>query len=159
MSSRVVRAEVAELLSYLVSERLALFANPVVDDQGHVAWPVRGDGPRFLQNRGTPSINDYRWWLENGLYSAILADGALLQVSYDFAGIRLVAHRLAYIPCPFEVDRDLIATEPLVDVFDLYAAGPAMSVIPRTAIRFDFQTDQIRERPQGRPPGLPFDDE
>lgn len=140
-TSRVVREEVAAFLQNLLRGGIALITNPVVDDGSRVGWPIGSDDPRFLRDRGLPSINDYRWWIEHSLYSAVLFDGALLQLTYEFADRTLVSHRLSYVPCPFDVDTDLLATDPLVDVFDVYAAGPSKTVVPRSMIRFDFDAN------------------
>jgi hypothetical protein len=141
-TSRSIRTEVAAFLTRLIESNVAIFANPVVDVAGRVGWPISAYGERFLHDRSPPTIRDYRWWLEHGSYSAVLHDGALLQLTYEFAGRRLIRHRLAYVPCPFEIGREELETEPLVDIFDFYAAGPSESVLLRSAIRFDYDADR-----------------
>ena len=56
---------------------------------------------------------------------AILFDGSLIQISYDFDYSELVGHRLLYFPCPFDLDPELLQTLPLVDVIDFYRDGEA----------------------------------
>lgn len=137
VSSRVVRSEVDALLSYLIESEIALHANPVSDRSGRISWYPFSEG-EFLEERDDTSLLQYRGWLEVGAYSAVLFDGSLLQITYDFGAGDLVAHRLVYIPCPFDLDTDLLQREPHVDVFDLYAAGSANDVRLRGTIRFDF---------------------
>jgi hypothetical protein len=140
-SSRLVRSEVDALMSYLIETEIALHANPVSNRSGRISWYPFATG-EFLEQRDDTSLLQYRAWLENGTYSAVLFDGALLQITYDFAASDLVAHRLVYVPCPFDLDTDLLQREPHVDVFDLYAAGPAHDVQLRGTIRFDFDAER-----------------
>lgn len=136
-TSRAVRDELDSLLLYLLDAEIALYVNPVVQEEGRVTWRGLGAGGEFLPIRESESIAAYRAWIEMGAYSALLSDGALLQMTYEFSGHDLVGHRLAWVPCPFNVDRDLLQTAPPVDVFDLYA-GESKNVFLRSAVRFDF---------------------
>ena len=140
-TDRVVRQELDNLLAYLINSEIALHANPVMDEQGRVSWRSFYPRSRFLDSCDPPSFVEYREWVISGAYSALLYDGALLQITYDFAGHELLAHRLAWVPCPFIVDEDLLQTEPLVEVIDMYAAGGPAEVALRTAVRFDFDLE------------------
>jgi hypothetical protein len=144
-TSEAVRTEVADFLATLLQDTIAIATNPVVNDGERVSWPRRSSDPRFLRDVGALSINDYRWWLENSYYSAVLFDGSLLQISYEFLDRQLSGHRLAFIPCPFQIDREVLEYDPFVDIFDRYAQGPADSVVPRSPIRFDF--DSVNAQP------------
>ena len=127
-SRRVVRDELNNLLSYLVESEIALLANAVRDEGERISWHRFNASATFLEFRDPPTFDGYRNWVANGEYSALLYDGSLLQVSYDFAGALLISHRLVWVPCPFDVDPDLLQLEPLLDVLDLYAqADRAMS--------------------------------
>jgi len=140
-TSRVVHDEIDNLLDYLVYSEIALHANPVRNEGGRVSW--RGFAPygKFLESREPESVATYRAWLEAGAYSALLFDGALLQVTYDFVGHHLIAHRLAWVPCPFMVDLELLQLESPLEIVDLYAAGNAVDVVLRTTIRFDYDIE------------------
>ncbi len=135
-TSRAVQTEVENLLTYLVESELALYAMPVVSREDVVSWPPTRK--EFLPTRAVPTPDDYRHWVAIGAYSAVLADGALLQFTYECIGGTLTAHRLAYVPSPFAMDRDLLAQEPILDVFDMYANGRPADVILATTIRFDY---------------------
>jgi hypothetical protein len=92
------------------------------------------------------TLADYLDWVETGNYSAVLFDGALLQVTYGIEGNLISSHRLAYVPCPFNVDYSLLETEPISDVVRMYAARPvAEDHLLSAAVRFDF--DRIAARP------------
>lgn len=133
---RVVQTEVENLLTYLVASELALYTMPVVSRADVVSWPPTAED--FLPARDLPTIDDYRHWVATGAYSAMLADGALLQFTYECSGGALTAHRLAYVPSPFAMDRNLLMQEPIIDVFDMYASGRPADVILGTMIRFDY---------------------
>ena len=143
-TARAVQTDVQNLLDYLLESEGALYTNPVVNQLGRVSWRPGKTGLEFLPSRTLPTASDYRHWLEAGSYSAVLSDGALLQITYEFEGHQLVAHRLAYVPCPFEVEPDLLASEPLLEVYDLHAGGHVHSVVLGTVIRFDFDRRSAR---------------
>ena len=144
VTPRAIRTEIENALAYLIGAEIALYTNPVIDEHGRVTWRSARPVGKFMRGRALPTALDYRHWIDVGAYSALLMDGSLLQLSYDFAGNDLVGHRLAYVPCPFNVDRDLLELEPPVDVFDLYAGGHTSEVILRTVIRFDFDLESTR---------------
>jgi hypothetical protein len=137
-TSRVVRDEIDNLLSYLIYSDLALYVNPVVMSGGRVSWGSFAAGARFLTGRDHTTLSQYQTWLADGAYSALLFDGSLLQLTFDFAGHQLVGHRLAWVPCPFAVDLDLLLVESPTEVMDLYADGSPHDVALKTIIRFDY---------------------
>lgn len=142
LSRRVVRNEVSNLLTYLLESEIALLTTPVLDDGPRLSWRPLGRTAEFLPSRDHGSLALYRAWLEDGQYSALLYDGSLLQITYEFAGTVLVAHRLAWVPCPFAIDPELLEIAPVLDVFDMYAAGATSDVLLRTAVRFDFDLER-----------------
>jgi hypothetical protein len=142
-TSRAITTEIQNLLDHLMNSEIALFVNPVLDQGGLVSW--RSTGGSVLSKRGFPTLHDYRDWVEAGAYSAVLFDGSLLQLTYHFAGTNiLVGHRLAYVPCPFNADHELLRLLPIVDVIDYYAANGADDVILRSTVRFDFDIENQR---------------
>lgn len=140
-SSRVVRDEVNNLLDYLLLSEIALHRNPVLHEQGRVSWRPFPTASSFLETRDSASLACYKAWLVSGEYSALLFDGALLQITYDFAGHELVAHRLAWVPCPFAVDLELLQVESPIEVLDMYASGSAEEVVLSSTVRFDFDLE------------------
>lgn len=157
-STRAIQEGLRNVLDYLVESELALIANAlVVESAGvgvsdasyqtvrSVVHDARAD---FLVSGDHPGIDQYLAWIRAGAYSAVLFDGSLLQMSYDVT-IRgeVIGHRLAYMPCPYAIDTDLLRTESLLDVVDLYVGTE--EVLLRSAVRFDF--DPRAGRP-GHPP-------
>ncbi|MEX0983927.1 MAG: DUF2290 domain-containing protein [Actinomycetota bacterium] len=143
-NSRVVREEIDLLLAYLNEAALAVYVNYLTRSDEVVSWHVRDRSVEFLPDRDRMTSETYRHWLESGAYSAVLFDGAMLQLSYRFVSNQIVAHRLAWIPSPFEFEPGFLESQPLIDVFDLYAAGPARDVVIRAPIRFDFDVEAAR---------------
>src|SRR4051794_6112027 len=124
---------VKQLLDDLLDHDLVAFVNPtaVVGDDT-VTWRSPTPLERFVDFADYPTVRTYRRWAEAGEYSALLPDGSLLQLRYRVVGGQVTAHRLAYVPCPYRVDEDLLATEPLSDVLDVHAAEPHDDITMQT---------------------------
>ena len=143
MTPSSLRAEIQNLLDLLRNEDVAIYANPVVkrDAKGgmtRVTWgsPMgAASGALFREDFAT--LDAYQNWFRAEAYSAVLYDGSILQLSYDFEGDQFMGHRLAYHPCPFNVDRELLRTEPLLDVIELYRENEMSTVQLRSPLRFD----------------------
>jgi hypothetical protein len=137
-TSRTVRDEITNLLDYLLNSELALYVNVVSIGNVRVSWHVHQPWTPFLMNYDHPTLDTYKRWVEAGAYSAILFDGALLQITYDVEGGRISGHRLAYVPCPYDVDKTMLREEPLLDVLDLHVEMEPTKMMPRSTVRFDF---------------------
>lgn len=140
-----IRNSIDELLTLLVHKDIALLVNTVVQ-RGHasasvrVSWPSQPDRWRSAYNLPFGSIEQYYGWLESGEYSAILYDGAILQLSFDFWHSDLVGHCLAYYPCPFRLSNEELSefrerpvNEVLYQYLDDFSRFRA-----RSPLRFDF---------------------
>lgn len=143
--SRRIHEEIRNLLDYLLAAEIALFTNGVRDDGYVVSWRSSDAHSPLLVQKGAATASLYRSWLENGAYSAVLFDGSLIQLTYDVRGDAVVGHRLAYVPCPFDVDQALLESDPLLDVIHLYATGETKDVVLATAVRFDYDPINARE--------------
>lgn len=129
---------VKDLLNQLLDRNLILLPNAVVADDRIVTWRSPTPTPKFVDFLEYPTIRTYRRWADSGEYSALLPDGSLLQMTYQMANGEIVGHRLAYVPCPYRIDQDLLVTEPLTDVLDLHTADPHEEITMQSTIRFDF---------------------
>ncbi|AGA92434.1 hypothetical protein Thimo_3782 (plasmid) [Thioflavicoccus mobilis 8321] len=106
-----------------------------------VSWPpcAETDGGQFFKDFYT--VETYLGWLATRHYSAVLFDGSLLQMTLDFRNGEFAGHRLAYIPCPFflgEEGAEMLRSEPILDVIEMYRARGEECLRLRTPIRFDF---------------------
>jgi hypothetical protein len=83
-------------------------------------------------------LDEYCDWIQADSYSVVLYDGSFLQLTYDFDGDDLVGHRLAYYPCPYDIDPAWLEHEPLADVVELHRADPKATIRMASPIRFDY---------------------
>lgn len=142
VTSSVVARELRQTLSAFAEFDIATYTNPVLETPNRVAWHSHGTSDDFLLSRDDLTVKGYLHWLENGHYNALLPDGSLIQITYEFDGGGVVGHRLAYIPCPIDVtDKD--SRELLEEGYpwgDLVRDKLLIveDVQMKTAIRFDF---------------------
>lgn len=130
--------DIENLLDYLVHRELAIYRRPLRRSDMGVSWIPNSPGQRFLGSRAHHSADLYEAWVANGQYCVILADGALLQMTYNFEGRELVGHRLAYIPCPARVDPELLIEFPIADVVTAALDEGRQNINLATSVRFDF---------------------
>ena len=141
-TSRGLADSLRNLLDYLIEAELALYTNDVLVTPGLVTFSRHHPEAAFLLDREHPGVKQYLAWITSGSYSAVLPDASLLQMSYTFDGNRVVGHRLAYLPCPYAVDQELLAAgEPIADVVQL--AGD-LDYLMRTPLRFDFDLEAAK---------------
>jgi hypothetical protein len=133
------------VLDYLADAALALNVNLVsVAERAEglrrttrVSWHGHNPTADFLLTRQHGTIDQYLHWVTTGAYSAVLLDASLLQITYDLVGTEIVAHRLAYIPCPFIVDTELLEEgNPIDEVVGMYVELSDIAL--RSPIRFDY---------------------
>lgn len=139
LTSRSVRDEVQNYLDYLLAAGIALLIEPVVVHNGGVSYPNRGT---FDVHRSGLGWRSYEAWVSRREYSAILFDGSLLQISYGVEHGGISNHRLAYVPCPFRLDEELLRTEGIIDLLEL--ANPRDDLLLRAPVRFDFDPKAAR---------------
>jgi hypothetical protein len=147
-----VRDEVTNVLDYLAEAELTLNINLVSLAERaegpsrvtRVSWHGHDPKADFLLARQHGTIGQYCHWVTTGAYSAVLTDASLLQVTYDLVGGEIVAHRLAYIPCPFIVDPQLLDEGiPIDEVVELYTQPSDVAL--RSPIRFDYDRKAAKE--------------
>jgi hypothetical protein len=140
-----VRHDVQNVLDYLLQAELATYVNPAVvhDVERRVSWPNRGVVGPLLSTIDHPDIDQYAAWVSAGAYSAVLRDASLLQISYEVYRGEITGHRLAYVPCPYDVDQTLLQEGyRVIDILDLYRGNESAL---RTPLRFDFDPGNAAE--------------
>jgi len=135
--------EIQNILDYLQKRNLAYFTNSVSKTVDTISWAA-GRGNSFLSNRGDPTIEQYHQWILDGQYSAILTDGSLLQVTYNFENGEVSGHRLAYVPCPFDIDSQFLVEMTPGDAIQLYMMEKLGDIRLRSPVRFDFAPAQAK---------------
>lgn len=137
-----LKTEIRNLLDLLLQQGIAVFINPPLErrsDDGvtRITWTGAERASGDLFRISSPTVQEYREWVSCAGYSAMLYDGSLLQLSFDFNGVEVCGHRLVYLPCPFDLDLDLLRSEPALEVVD--ACGSSLNDVRlRSSIRFDF---------------------
>ena len=135
-------AEIRELLDVLVRLDVATVIMPVVErgmSHGRIrlTWPAGS----AVYDAGAMNPMDYLAMVNSGSYSAILYDGSMLQISFDFLGSQLTGQRLAYLPCPFEVDTELRTELGIIGAIEFMMLDKSQPVVLRGPIRFDYDPD------------------
>lgn len=137
-TTRAIHQRLQALLSSLLDAGLALEVNALALTPSRVTWRHQGQGA-FLADRRHATIEQYLHWLTTRAYSAVLFDGSLIQVTYDVGANQVSGHRLAYIPCPYDLDLTLLDDGFSVeDLVRLYEESPDQPVALRSHIRFDY---------------------
>jgi hypothetical protein len=143
MTYSSLRSEIQNLLKSLNSSNIAPFVNQVVcrdlgSNRKRVTWAPEASGGLFKGD--FTCISDYRRWIDENAYSAILYDGSILQMSYDFSNNEMIGHRLAYLPCPYDLDINFLVEMSLDEAICLYQDSGQAVVRLRSAIRFDWDS-------------------
>lgn len=147
---REMRGEIQQLLSLLLRAEIAIDTNAVIVNHQargitRVTWPSRQEEVGKLFRGEFATVENYRHWIEVGSFSAILYDGSILQMTYDFLGRDLCAHRLAFVPCPFDVDEKILIGRSLLDMVTDYQETSVRNKKPftfvrlRSPLRFDYE--------------------
>jgi hypothetical protein len=148
-TTRALHQGLDTLLTALLDSGLALEINGLAVDTRRVTWQPRQSAGPFLGYRQHATVEQYLLWLANGDYCAVLLDGSLLQLTYDVDAGQVSGHRLAYIPCPYELDQDLLDEGfSIEELVRFYEASPTDAVALRSPVRFDYD-------PSAAKPGHP----
>lgn len=143
MTPNSLRQEVENCLDLMNRMGICLVHNPVVCEQSgrksRVTWRAPEGLSDTLSNEfHFASIEEYCCHLRNQAFSAVLFDGAILQVSFDFFHNRLVGHRLCFYPCPFNIAPEDFDGEPILDVVELFKVAAIDRLALRSPVRFDY---------------------
>ena len=146
MTPRRVFFELDNFLTLLLRSEVAILTTKVILQHGspgiqRITWAKNKVAPGELFRNTSPTVLEYREWIDKQGYSAVLFDGSILQISYDFENSELAGHRLLYFPCPFDFDQELLEVFALVDVIDFYRDHETANVRLRSPLRFDYQPD------------------
>lgn len=138
-TTRALHQGLEALLTALLDSGLALEINGLAVEPSRVTWQPRRSAVPFLGNRQHATVEQYLLWLANGEFCAVLVDGSLLQLTYDVDAGQVSGHRLAYIPCPYELDQDLLDEGfSIEELVRFYEASPTDAVALRSPVRFDY---------------------
>jgi hypothetical protein len=104
MTQNEARSEVTRLTVKLLEYELAVATNPPVifpvGNKVRLSWPRAKEATGTLTELPFASLSEYQSFLRGNHYTALLTDGALIQLSFDFKNDEMVRHRFCYYPCP-----------------------------------------------------------
>jgi len=109
-----------------------------------ISWDAEPKESEFPYDQfGT--LEEYFYFLQNRQFSAVLNDGAILQMSYKMKHKHVVWHRLSYHPCPLAFTFKELEGIPLVDYIENLTATSLRSRLRnRSAIRFDYDPSEAK---------------
>jgi len=149
VTARAISDDIINLLDYLRRTEIAIYTTTVavsITAYGdRIGWHSYRPGVPFLISRGDPSLDDYRAWVDSGSFSALLFDGALLQLTYDVDGGTVSGHRLAYVPCPYRLDPVMVREDPILDLIELHVDSEPANMVLNSPVRFDFDPRSAHE--------------
>lgn len=102
-------------------------------------WARTGDQTLITSN--PLRVADYLALLEKQEYSYLMRDGAMVQIAYTLTNTDIDRHRLAYYPCPFEIDAAELRRYDggILDyILENFMDDVEANVVLRSPIRFDY---------------------
>lgn len=163
MNPNLAKTEIRRVATELLKLQLAIDTNSAVERRSGgetlITWPAGTNG-YTLTNNSFGTIYEYRTFLTNRQYTAVLWDGALIQLSYSFEADTMIKHRFGYYPCPigpienFDINSSGDVFDSLLFADDLILSeietsenvGPRLRL--RSPLRFDFD---IKQQKAGHP--------
>ena len=145
LTPATLRTSIDNLLDTIMNAGFAVLRQPVIclgsGRQIQVRWPSTSKPVEMSSRYG--SVNEYITQLDNMAYSAILMDGSIVQLDYGVSAGEIVRHRLAFYPCPFEIEANLLEEFSLRDVIE---ASMTLDLVHlRAPVRFDYAPETERD--------------
>lgn len=161
MTPQAARIELTELVSYLLTNELAIVAQTpmIVDRSGGIrevcSSSLKATRSALVGASGT--LWEYRSVLRSGDFLVLLYEGSILQMQYAFSPDgALLRHRHAFLPCPIRFEGDMVEEAPDLEtaigmVLEEFSPWPTnfseqvehteASLLLRGPIRFDFDRE------------------
>lgn len=136
-----VYRETKEIFDHLAKKSISFLPNTIVRKDNWVGWASHDTDSNFIIESKNETAKTYLHWLATGNYSAVLSDGAILQVSYDFESDTPIKHRLAYVPSPLLFDFNVLAPQYPIDEYVKSNLENSLDVLMKTQVRFDFDAN------------------
>jgi len=146
---RKIYSNLKSFIELLFEKDIVVIINPIVENREgakiRITWKSPIPEGLVLSNVEFATLSEYRLFLQMQQYTAVLYDGSILQISFDFNGTKLSGHRMCYYPCPLKIDQEIIKYEPILDIIDFYIESNAQIRL-RTPLRFDYHSLNITDR-------------
>lgn len=146
MTPKKIASDIRNVNDWLMVAGVAQFIQPYREVNARGSLRICAEGTLaasgVLKAHPFGSIAEYRGFVSSEAFSALLFDGSLLYLSYDFQGSELIGHRLLYYPCPITIEPEM-SNEPILDILD-YCLGETHLLRLRSPLRFDY--DPLRAK-------------
>lgn len=141
MSPKALQLFLAELLE---RELIIEFGGVNAKPAGKGIQKIRV-GPTTVVDRSIPedSIISYNRAIEASDYAVIFKDGSLAQVEYSLKAGKVIKHRYCYIPCPVDLEQEVIADYFFEEHFSQNFGMPDIKL--RSRWRFDYDAEEAAE--------------
>lgn len=149
MRPKELSAQIRLMITAFATSHLLLGSNELTTqqlkrNQLRITWSG-AENCTDLFNEPSQSFGLFKKWLKAGAYTMLLWDGSLIQMTYDFRRGKLCGHRIAYIPCPLDIDSDLLESEVLDELIDCLGST-ADDIQLRSMVRFDYDPANQKEK-------------
>lgn len=138
MTTESVRRNIEDLLTRLVEANLVLIPNQVIAQDSRVTWAAPPRRSPLVDFGRRTTIAHYEEWAVSGDFTAMMFDGALIQMSYTFQRNKLVKHRLLYLPCPYAFSEEDLQNYPVEMLLEDAYKTPHAALGMQSPVRFDY---------------------
>ena len=116
MTAASVRRKVSDFMTDLLAKEIAILSNPHILTSSGSKSTVTWAGGNHVASGMFTNFDEACWreyldFVRNGVFSTVLFDGSLLQVTYYFHRESVVGHRLCFYPCPVIFDSEELSNE------------------------------------------------
>jgi hypothetical protein len=145
ISPDAIKKQISTLTAELIQNSICnhqQFPAILTGPDGITEVTIEGRKNLSVMLKNIPYAELYSELNNTGTYNIRMIDGALIQFMYRFRKNDILAHRLAFFPCP-----DLSEYQNNSDIYDtdeLYAEVVAKNIVS-VPVRFDFDADNTEE--------------
>lgn len=140
MTPNQLRNDIQNACDLLTDKGVSLFSQPIYTERNdttvRITWKQTSITHAKPHKFG--SIEQYISIIQDSSFTCVLLDGSLLRLSYTFERNDLISHNLWYYPCPFNIPREELLIDPLLDIIEIYAESGVDQWRMKGPIRFDF---------------------
>ena len=152
ISPRQLRNQIENFQNSLIENQLSISTNPPIVRP----FPPRRDMLTWSGSTNADSyfllnpfdINTYHESLSQSMYSVVLYDASLLQISIEFKRNMVVKYRYLYFPCPYQLtehELELLRYNPISETLNDVLLARSVKIGLVTPIRFDYDPYSEKE--------------
>lgn len=147
MNPNRIRNDIQNIIDLLAEKGISLFNQPLLYNRNGqrvmLSWRQSSSTLSKPQYFGT--LDQYISILKDNSFTSLLLDGSIIRMSYTFYRNDLVSHNLWYYPCPLNLPKEELLSEPVIDIIDSYSDQHLNLFRFRGPLRFDYDSDRAEE--------------